>query len=131
MTDDEAILMVEAEIDRQQARTRAQRIVDAAKHEYTRWRCRKRGIPVDSNRCKQLMQRAEAVIMRTTEAAKPIRPFVPEAQSRLLTEAADESGLAALAHFRTDDDGQEWGWITYGTWEDARRHYRTTGAADG
>jgi hypothetical protein len=72
MTDDEAILMVEAEIDRQQARTRAQRTVDAAKHEYTRWRCRKRGIPVDSNRCKQLMQRAEAVIMRTTEAAKPM-----------------------------------------------------------
>jgi hypothetical protein len=72
MTDDEAILMVGAEIDRQQARTRAQRIIDAAKHEYTRWRCRKRGIPVNSEQCKDVMQRAESVMARQHEStARP------------------------------------------------------------
>ncbi len=133
MTDEAAIiLMVEAEIDRAQARNRAKRVIDAARAELRKQKCRRQGIPTSSAQCQAIIARADEAMMRTTESARPIRPFAPEAQSKLLAEAAaDPEQRVAMVHTRTDDDGQEWAWITWGSWEEARRHYQTTEAADG
>src|SRR6266516_629387 len=94
MTDEDAILIIEAEIDRAQARNRAKRVIDAARAELRKQKCRRQGIPVSSAQCAAVVARAESVMMRTTESAKPIRPFAKEPQSRLLTEAAADPRAA-------------------------------------
>jgi hypothetical protein len=103
--DDEMILlMVEAEVERHQARSRAKRIIDAARHQYKRYQCRRRGIPVDSTRCDLLMARAEDVIWRQIESTHRPRPRTlgelhrSNANHQLLTEAPaadDEASLGA------------------------------------
>ncbi len=70
MTDEEAILMVEAEIDRHQARRRAKRIVDAARQQLLKNRCRRQGIATSSAQCQAVMARADEALLRTTESTR-------------------------------------------------------------
>ena len=131
LTEAEMIAIVEFEVQRDQARRRAQRIIDAARQQLLKTRCRRQGIATSSAQCVAIMQRAEEVLMRQVES-KPCYPFAPDNGTKLLTEAADNPGQrVAMVHTRTDADGQEWAWVTYGSWEEARRHYQTTEAAEG
>jgi hypothetical protein len=105
ITDEEAILITEAAIEKMQARVRARRIIDAAKLEFTRWRRRKRGIPTDSARCAAIMRRAEEVLMRQNESAKPFQPFARAPEATLLTEDAAETDRPLYPHSLPPDDG--------------------------
>jgi len=91
VTEDDIITLVEAEIEKMHAKRRAKRVIDAARHELRKQKCRRQGIAVDSAQCTarvyEVMQRANEALMQQHES-RPIRPFAPD-NTKLLTEVAD------------------------------------------
>src|SRR6266496_5067375 len=65
LTEAEMIAIVEVEVQRDQARRRAKRIVDAARQQL---RCRRQGIATSSAQCQAVMARADEALGRTTES---------------------------------------------------------------
>jgi hypothetical protein len=105
LTEAEQIALVEAEIDRHQARRRVKRVTDAARAELRKQKGRRQGIPVESAQCAAVMQRAEEVLMRQKESAKPFRPFARAPEATLLTEDATETDRPLYPHSLPPDDG--------------------------
>jgi hypothetical protein len=97
------ILIVEAEIERDQARRRATRIVDAARQQLLKNHCRRQGIPTSSAQCAAVMQRAEAANVKTTESTHR-----PKLCGALWGWSSDSGGQMLLAENMEERKSYPW-----------------------
>jgi hypothetical protein len=89
LTEAAIIAEVEADIDRHQARRRARRVIDAARLQLMKQKCRRQGIPTSSAQCAAVMTRANEALMRQPEST-------PKLMGALLG-WSDSSGQMLLA----------------------------------